>query len=249
MPSLSELQRQFAAAVLDLAREPDARMAVYRHTIFANYRNALGATYRVVRELTGASFFNAAVDAFVLAHPSTGGDLNVYGDAFAAFLAAYPHAAQLPYLPDVARLEWAMDEAHRAADATGDAQHLLAALAAIAADAVALQRFRLDPSCRLLRSEFPVLRIWQAHQDGSPPGGPVEFGAAEDLLLVRRETGRVVVERVEPGEFAWLAALAAGADLARALDAAFDADPTFDLGTALRTYIANGVLTDIVAAD
>ena len=30
MPSLSELQRRFAATVLDLAREPDARIAVYR---------------------------------------------------------------------------------------------------------------------------------------------------------------------------------------------------------------------------
>jgi hypothetical protein len=249
MPSLSELQRRFAAAVLDLAREPDARMAVYRQTIFANYRNALGATYRVVRELTGASFFNAAADAFVLTHPSTGGDLNVYGDAFASFLATYRHAAQLPYLPDVARLEWAMDEAHRAADATGDAQRVLAALATIPAGEVALQRFGLDPSCRLLRSAFPVLRIWQAHQDGSAPAGPVEFGAGEDFLLVRREGGRVVVERIEPGEFAWLAALAAGADLARALDAAFYTDATFDLGTALRTYVANGALTDIVAAD
>src|SRR4029453_7123257 len=122
MPSLSELQRRFAATVLDLAREPHARIAVYRHTIFANYRNALGATHRVVRELTGVPFFDAAVDAFVLAHPSTGGDLNVYGDAFASFLATYPHAAPLPYLPDVARLEWAMDEAHRAADAEGNAK-------------------------------------------------------------------------------------------------------------------------------
>lgn len=249
MPSLSELQQRFAATVLDLAREPDERIAVYRRTIFANYRSALGATYRVVRDLTGVPFFNTAVDAFVLTHPSTGGDLNVYGDAFPSFLATYPHAARLPYLADVARLEWAMDEAHRAADANGDAQRMLAALAAIPADAVALQRFALDPSCRLLRSAFPVLRIWQAHQDGLAHDGRVEFGAGEDFLLVRREGGRVVVERMEPGDFAWLAALAGGADLAQALDAALDADAMFDLGTALRTCIANGTLTDIVAGD
>ena len=245
MPSLSELQQRFAATVLDLAREPDERIAVYRHTIFANYRNALGATYRVVRELTGVPFFDAAVDAFVLAHPSTGGDLNVYGDAFASFLATYPPAAQLPYLPDVARLEWAMDEANRAADPQGNAQDMLAALAAIPANEIALQRFRVDPSCRLLRSAFPVLRIWQAHQDGSLREGRVEFGAGEDFLLIRREDGAVVVERTEPGNFAWLAALAAGADLAHALDAAFDADAAFDLGTALRTCIANGTLRGI----
>jgi hypothetical protein len=249
MPSLPELQRQFAAAVLDPARESDQRIAVYRHTIFANYRNALGATYRVVRELTGKPFFDTAVDAFVAAYPSTGGDLNIYGDAFPAFLATYPHAAQLPYLPDVARLEWAMDEAHRAADAEGDAHRTLSVLATIPADDVALQRFTVDPSCRLLRSAFPVLRIWQAHQDTASGDLSIEFGAGDDYLLVRREDGRVVVERVGAGDFAWLAALAAGADLAQALDAAFDADATFDLGTALRTYILNGTLTGTVAGE
>lgn len=247
MPSLSELQRRFAATVLDLAREPGERIAVYRHTMLANYRNALGATYRVVRELTGVPFFNAAVDAFVVAHPATEGDLNVYGATFPAFLATYPHAAQLPYLPDVARLEWAMDEAHRAADSGGDAQRTLATLAAIPGDEVALQRFVLDPSCRLLHSAFPVLRIWRVHQDGSVHSGGVEFGSGDDFLLVRRDGDSVVVERVGPGDLAWLGALAAGADLARALDAAFDADATFDLGTALRAYIGNGVLSGVAA--
>jgi len=202
-----------------------------------------------VRELTGMPFFNAAVDAFVLAHPATGGDLNVYGAALPEFLATYPHAAQLPYLPDVARLEWAMDEAHRAADSEGEARRTLATLATTPADQVALQRFELDPSCRLLRSAFPVLRIWRAHQDGSVHNGGVEFGAGDDFLLVRRERDSVAVERVGPGDFAWLGALAAGADLAQALDAAFAVDATFDLGTALRTYIGNGVLSAVVNDD
>jgi hypothetical protein len=126
---------------------------------------------------------------------------------------------------------------------------MLAALAAIPAGKIPMQRFALDPSCRLLRSAFPVLRIWQAHQDDSGHDRHVEFANDEDFLLIRREDGRVVVERVERGDFAWLAALAAGADLGQGLDAAFDADATFDLGTALRTFIANGVLAAIVAAD
>ena len=170
--------------------------------MFANYRNALAATYRVVRELTGAPFFGAAVDAFALAHPSTGGDLNVYGSEFAAFLTTYPYARDLRYLPDVARLEWAMDEAQRAADATGSAEATLAALGAIPAGDVALQRFKLDPSCRLLRSQFPVMRIWQVHQAEFAGKPHVAFDGPPDLLMVRREDGAVVVERLPPGDFA-----------------------------------------------
>lgn len=244
-PSLPELQRRFAAALIDAASDPAPGLAIYRNAVFANYRNALAATYRVVRELTGAPFFGAAVDAFALAHPSTGGDLNVYGSEFAAFLTTYPYARDLRYLPDVARLEWAMDEAQRAADATGSAEATLAALGAIPAGDVALQRFNLDPSCRLLRSQFPVMRIWQVHQAEFAGKPHVAFDGPPDLLMVRREDGAVVVERLPPGDFAWLDALQGGADLTRALEAAQTADATFDLGTALRAYLVDGTLTGI----
>ena len=116
MSSLRELQQRFAEAVFAgpgvassfVAGAPAAagdRIAIYRKTIFANYRKALAATYPVVRRLVGHLFFVDAVDAFVRAHPSNGGDLNVYGDRFGDFLAAYPPATELAYLADVAWLD------------------------------------------------------------------------------------------------------------------------------------------------
>ena len=51
-------------------------------------------------------------------------------------------------------------------------------------------------------------------------------------LLVRRERGPVVVERLAPGDFALLRALTDGGDLAAALDAAVAAEPAFDLARA-----------------
>lgn len=239
MPSLRELQRRFAAAMLEPTPPADIGLATYRATVFANWRNALGATFVVVRELTGAAFFAAAVDAFAHAHPSRGGDLNVYGDAFPDFLATYPPAQDLPYLADVARLEWAMDEAQRAADAPGSVADLIAAVAA--ADGATL-RFALDPSCRLLRSPHPVLRIWRAHQPGGEPLEDIALAGADDRLLVRREDGQVTVERVAAGEHAWLAALYAGATLAAALDAALAVDAAFDLGVALQRRVADRTL-------
>src|SRR5206468_117060 len=112
MPSLHEAQRQFAAALAAMSPlEPG--LAVYRRNIAANYRNALGATYPVVKQLVGGDFFDHAVDQFTTAHPSRGGDLNEYGGEFPAFLRRFTRAASLPYLPDVAALEWAVDEAAR----------------------------------------------------------------------------------------------------------------------------------------
>jgi len=114
MPSLREIQQRFAgdiAAGSTIAptfvrtsgTSTGERMAVYCRTIRANYRNAMSATYPAVRRIVGTLSFNAAVDAYVDAHPSRCGDLNEYGDAFGDFLHGYAEAAELPYLRDVAR--------------------------------------------------------------------------------------------------------------------------------------------------
>jgi hypothetical protein len=249
MPSLAELQQAFADAVLgapesvtDFVAGGDAcareRLAVYRNTILANYRKALAATYPVVASAFGAAPFHAAVDAFVRAHPSRSGDLNVYGDAFGAFLAADGRADAMPWLPDIARLEWAIDEAHRAADIAPE--DVPAALAAVPPERLPALRLTLEPSCRLIASAHPILRIWKARQADTV--APIAPGEGPDTLLVRRDAHGVSVERLDAGEFAWLAALAAGATLGAAIDAAQRADPAFDLGAALRTHIAAGTL-------
>jgi len=181
----------------------------------------------------------------VLAHPSTSGDLNVYGHDFGAFLASYPHSRELPYLPDVARLEWAIDEASRAADGSGTPEALLSALAAIPAERITTQRFALDPSCRFVASEYPVLRIWKVHQPGFEGEIAVEFDTGADWLLVRREQGVVVVARQAPGDFALLRALGNGSDLATALETARAAATNFDLGTSLQANIANRTLAEL----
>src|SRR5215472_11559161 len=129
MPSLREVQRGFAAAIVfgdfaavavlgivDGGLDAAARIGIYRNNVLGNYRKALGATYPVVRKLVGAQFFNAAVDAFVRAYPSQHGDVNRYGGELPRFITSYPPARELPYLPDVARLEWAVDQAAIAAD-------------------------------------------------------------------------------------------------------------------------------------
>jgi hypothetical protein len=237
-PSLRELQRRFAASLAD--SHAGERLSVYRNTVAANYRNALGATYAVVRTLTGTPFFDAAVDTFVAAHPSAGGDLNVYGSAFADFLAAYPHAHDLPYLPDVARLEWALDEAGRAEDAKADPEAFLAALALVPGDAVPRQRLALDPSCRFVHSPFPVMRIWQVHQ--ADVDKHVDLDAGPDHLLVRREGEVPTLTRLAPADFAFLAALAGGADLGSAFEAALAQDAGFDLAAALRACVADGIV-------
>ena len=256
MPSLHELQRAFSAALLEADRPPSwlpgsrspqgsDGLAIYRRAVFANYRRALGATYPVVRKLVGVAFFNAAVDAYVQVHPSTSGDLNVYGDAFGRFLAQYGPASGLPYLPDVACLEWAMDETGRAPDDGASPEATLAALAAVAPERLPALRLLLAAATRLVASPYPLLRIWQANQENAPADVRVCWTDGGDTLLVRRDDTGVSLERISAGEHAWLGELARGSALATAIDAAQRVDASFDLGTSLRLRIADSTIVGI----
>jgi hypothetical protein len=249
MPSLRELQRGFSAATLfgdgaAVARisivagdlDPQTRIAIYRDNILGNYRKVFGATYPVVRRLVGGPFFDAATDQFVRGHPSRRGDVNHYGGDYAVFLASYPPARELHYLADVSRLEWAIDQANIAADA---APLDVAALAAVAPDALADLRFSLHPAARLIASPFPILRIWQVNQPEHEGDDRVELGEGADTLLVTRGGHGVAIDRIGKGEHALLSALAANATLGVAASRAADVDPEFNLADALRRHVAN----------
>jgi hypothetical protein len=198
------------------------------------------------KRLVGAPFFDAAVDAFVDAHPATSGDLNLYGDTFGAFLSVYPPAASLPYLGDVAALEWAQDEANRAADYASSPQEVLADLTSMAPADLPEARLALAPSCRLLASRHPILRIWQVNQDTYLGDERVDLDAGADRLLVRREARGVTIERLPAGEYGFLASLATASSLGAAIEAAQNADAAFDLATALRARIADGTIVGVM---
>lgn len=247
MQSLRDLQRSFCAATLfgdpvALASlgivggrlDPKARIAVYRNNVLGNYRKAMAATYPVVQRLVGASFFAAAVDYFVRGYPSKRGDINRYGGEFALFLVSYRPARELVYLPDVARLEWAIDQAAIAADAP---PFDLEALAAVPPSRQAALRFSLHPSLRIVSSPHPVFRIWRANQVDQCGEDRVDLGEGGDTLLVSRGNAGVSIERISAGERAFLAALADNATLAEAAGRAQEVEALFELAATLRRHV------------
>ena len=228
MPSLLEAQRAFAAALGDPSAGP-ARMEVYRGNIHGNRQSALAGAYPVVRMIVGAAYFELLADAYGAAHPSVSGDLHEYGGALARFLESYEDAADLPYLPDVARLEWLVHRAYYAADP-------------VPFDPSRPTEARLAPACALLAAEWPVARIWHAHQEGGEPAA-VDLSASAERVLVYRPGWRVEVCALDPGDNCFLGRLTAGASLGEALEAAVHADSTFDPRAALAAWVQTGVIT------
>jgi hypothetical protein len=217
------------------AQEPHGRLAIYRRNVLGTLRDALASAYPVVRRLVGEAFFDEAARRYALATPSRSGNLHGHGQRFADFLQAYPHAAPLPWLADVARLEWAVHECFHAEETPAfDARRLAMA------DAFDYERLTLHlaPSARLLSSAHPVLAIREANLgDGD---GSVGSAAGPDFLLVRRDGLDVAVDRLEPCEWRFLEALARGMPVGAACDA-FGEDAEHRLGPALARHARAGL--------
>lgn len=257
MPALRELQTDFAAAIFSGVIDENALLArcagnpgqaaqgiaAYRRSVLANLAGAVRATYPVVENIVGSDFLAAISRRYAQATPSTSGDLNAYGGQFADFLAADPACAALPYLPDIARLEWLVQHVYGAADAPAQD---LSQLAATSPDNWGELRFSLDPAHALLASPWPVVRIWEINQAGYAGAFTVDFAQSEYALIHRQPQG-IAVTTVDPGQYALLLALASGRPLADAVEAALSATAAFDLAATLQGFIASALLRGTIA--
>lgn len=255
MSELARLQARFAAGLLtpgdnpaELFRGEPAqaarRFAHYRGNLTANWDKSLGNAYPVLRKLVGKEFFRALAREFGRARPLAEGDLNRFGSELAEFLEGFAPVTDYPYLPDMARLEWALHRAHYGADTPALSWTLLAAMDADTLDGL---RMRLRQVCTLLRSPWAIANIWRAHQPAGPPW-PEDI-AKPSRHLVCRPNWRVEVMPLSPGEFVALEAIAEGATLGAALESATDADPEFDPTAALPRWLQAGIFDDLTPCD
>ena len=240
-------QQAFATALLDTAATLPSfageavpqRFSLYRGNLSTTWRRTLGHAYPVVLALVGADFFGGLARAYGRQYPSDSADLTQFGARFADFLSSFPPAAELPYLPDMARLEWAVHLAHYAADAQALAPE---ALAALHPDQLEVRRFTLHPACALLASNWQVAALWHAHQDGEEQGMFPHDMQVASWTLVCRSRWKAQVLQVDAAAHAALLALRQGQTFGAALDAAFERDPAFDLAARMRQWLAHAVL-------
>ena len=147
------------------AMDPGARgLKAYKANGHALAHSALLSAYPVVAQLVGEDSFADLARAFWHAQPPTRGDIAQWGSDLAVFLETSAQLQDEPYLPDVARVEWALHQCAGAPDAEGD----LASLALLTSHAPECLQLRMAPGCFVVRSAWPIASIVGAHIDGSP---------------------------------------------------------------------------------
>jgi hypothetical protein len=252
---LPDIQRYFAAYALhgeglmqistivkDNGLSAEQRLSVYRNNTQLGLTEALREGYPVVDKLIGSACFNQIARDYIRQHPPTLGCLLYFGKAFAGFIAGYPSLAPLPYLADVARLEWFWQEAFHEAEAKALRLNDLAQVAPEQYPDLSLQ---LHPSARLLVSSYPVLAIWQSNQDGYQGDGIIDLNLGNCCVLIFRPALEVLIFTLSAGEFQLFSCLQQGQTLTGAAVEAANKDSGFNLTDILQRWFSCGLFTGV----
>jgi len=260
---LRELQTRMARSLLEDFKAPPpaglvagdaaraaARFMIHRGNVIESLANALGHSFPAVKAVAGEGNFRVLAAAYVRACPPLRPHLMSYGGSFPDFVARHSAAMRdLPFLADLARLEWAMNESYFADEAPALAAETLGT---VAPEQLPALRLSLHPAARLVSSaHHPIHAIWAAVTAGGDVPDPAQEGDAPkgEAVLVARPNGPVEAWKLSPGETAFLGAVAAGAPLENALAAAEAAEAGFDLAAALAACLSRGVFGAEVSFD
>jgi len=217
--SLREMQGAFAAALRDpsavCAVMPADNLSIYRNNTAITFRSSLEGTFPVVRRRVGDDYFRQLGAQYRARFPSRSGDLHWIGRDFPAFLLEHLHGTEYVWLADLARLEWAREQASIARIEPAVATDVLGRFAPAQLERLV---FTLQPSLSLVASDFPVFTVWAGNQAENAP--PVNQSLPGECGMVRARIDALEVRSLEPRLFSYLSALSAGAPLVDAIGTA-----------------------------
>jgi hypothetical protein len=245
-PSLREIQHAFAASIFGddnpvagMLETQKRRFGIYRNSVLENYRQALASIFPVTRRLVGEHFFSQAATQFAREKPSTSGDLAYFGDTFPQFLASYPPARDLVYLPDVAGLEWLWHETFHASDSQPLDLEKLATLDPADYGQIV---FELQAGYRSLQTTYPVDRIWQVNQPQYAEPELVHLESEPRWLLTYRFDFEVRIANVSHGVHALAQAFARRQTLSDATQTALEAEPDLQVESAVQWLVGERII-------
>jgi hypothetical protein len=248
-PSLHELQSLFWAT-LNGRQEPalravvrstpelggEERLAIYAEMYFARLRDVLADDFEKTAAALGPEGFTAVARAYLAEHPSEHPSVRHVGRHLPAFLASQPPPAVPPWLPDLARLEWARVEVFDAPDARPIG---MADLLALPEAEWPGARLRAIPALEVVACDWPLHLVWSDGPQAEPTA---------TVLRVWRQDGGVYHCAMDPLERTALAALRAGRSFGEICEAMTELEPAEAPGEAaalLARWIEDGLIAGI----
>jgi len=170
MTSLNDIQAAFmhdvytgertSVAYLDKNLTSTTRLDIYQNNTILGLTDILANAFPIVKKIVGEEFFKTIARYYIKSHPQSSGNRHTFGVDLEIFLDGFKSAASLPYLRDVAALEWAYFQATLADDASLLNFQSLTSEMSINPTFV----LTIHPSVHIVLQKFNALDIWQEHQ-------------------------------------------------------------------------------------
>jgi hypothetical protein len=260
MTALSRLQHEFLAGIYHpsttslflnyIQANPlvsrETQFAIYRNSIIGRLQKALKAIYPVCYKLVGHDFFMHLATCYIEETPSYSPDLNTYGENLPDFIRDFPNTETLPYLADVASLEWAWHRLYGAPDSSAFDFQKLADLYADAGEEII---FLLPPRTTLLTSRYPIHRIWEINQLDYTEDTTITLEADQTFAIFIWQQQHVFrINLILPVEWQILSWFQQGLTLGRVCECAGELFPDLNIAELLPDFVKNGWIGDVASA-
>ncbi len=220
------------------------RLEIYRRGYHARLVDCLADDYPVLQHHLGEERFNALCRRYIARFPSTGPNLNVFGQHMSGLC----RDEQLGFAADLASLEWAIVLVIHAPTSSVITPE---DLARVPADAWGEARLVANPSLRILKLDYPANAYLQAFRSGGSPAVPA---AGATSVAVYRTGATIWRMELEPAMAALFEALAAGESLGDALERvapllgeASETEAAARVMTWFSNGVSSGLFSDVIA--
>lgn len=188
----------------------ESRWHIYASGYLARIVETLEHDYPAVKRVLGSGHFEALTERYLTAHSPRSFDLRYAGDRLALFLEQDPVTEKLPFLPDLAKLEWLLSEAFVAKDPE---PLLWSELQAMAPEAVSDLPLVLNQGTAVIRSAWPIIDIRNL-KDKSDEGVSLTVEGRPSIVLVYRYELQARCRNLDEEDARFIEAAAEGPSLA-----------------------------------
>ena len=163
------------------------RFNIYRNNVITSLIGAMQDGFPVTQKIVGEAFFKEMARIYVRERPPSSPLMIYYGEDFSAFIDKFEPAKALPYLADIAKVEYLKRLSYFARDfqplpegwlsALGDDSHVT-----------------LAPHVKTLASRFPIASIWAKQH-----GADIHITMQAEEILITRSGHEVLVTKSPKG--------------------------------------------------
>lgn len=212
IPKLEHIQQQFIEALfanempakMNLSNDLSHRIWIYQNNVQQALINYLCQVFVVCDELVGRDFFRAMLKHYIVQMQPTSGNIHAYGATLADFIERFDPAQSVPYLVDVARLEWAEHHAYYATISQPVTPGMMAEYDQAEQLTMPIE---LNESVSLLESEFPIDDIYEQAQPDYASEVNVSLDSGGLRLLVFKQNNQIEKRVLETDIWQFLVAI------------------------------------------